>query len=130
MSGPAPVAAAAAAGPPLEIIALEEVPPPPRGVHQTAPSDCSSVPSSSDYSESAPESAEDDAGPSSEDEDECSSYCSSDAGDLLEHKYTYTCGSRLDRVLAWRDNFAKAMGMLPADHHGQSRDASVPVCIS
>ncbi|KAI0077743.1 hypothetical protein K474DRAFT_1661344 [Panus rudis PR-1116 ss-1] len=38
---------------------------------------------------------------------------------MLERNYAVcddTYGTRLNRVLVWRENFAKAMGLLPDDH--------------
>lgn len=99
-----------------EVIQLVEVPAPPRQQKQQQqhPSTItsSSLPSSSVYSDSCSSEAE-----SEESEPVCSSYCSSDedvaaiqeAGSYACYDDTYT--TRLGRVLAWRDGFAKAMGV-------------------
>lgn len=67
---------------------------------------CSSEASSSSYSSSCSSSSS-----SSEEEEGCTSYCSSDMEDMEESGHGYyddTFGTRLSRVLAWRD---RAMGV-------------------
>lgn len=104
---------------PIKVIQLEEVEAPPPMPHRSS-SSSASVPLTSAYSDSydSEDDYEDEESESEEDESECSSYCSSDAEDMQERNiavYDDTYGTRLSRVLAWRDNFAKATGILPDD---------------
>ena len=78
----------------------------------------SSVPYSDSDDSEDDEDEDEDMSESEEEESECSSYCSSDAEDMQERNiavYDDTYGTRLSRVLAWRDNYAKAIGLLPDD---------------
>ena len=89
-----------------EVIQLVEVPAPPPAKHPSTITS-SSVPSSSAYTESCAETSE-----SEEEDSEASSYCSSEEGDEAARAcYDDTYGTRLSRVLAWRDGFAKALGV-------------------
>lgn len=100
-----------------EVIQLVEVSAPPP-LQQPSTITSASVPSSSFYSESC-ESSETD----SEEDEDATSYCSSDDDmeDNSQGYYDDTYGTRLGRVLAWRDSFAKAMGV--AITSGQSSRA-------
>ncbi|KAK7689308.1 hypothetical protein QCA50_007099 [Cerrena zonata] len=107
---------------PIKVIQLEEVEAPP--VPQRSSSSSASVPLTSAYSDSydSEDDYDDDdthsESESEEEESECSSYCSSDEEDMQERNnavYDDTYGTRISRVLAWRDNFAKAVGVLPDD---------------
>ncbi|KAI8985621.1 hypothetical protein BD414DRAFT_515402 [Trametes punicea] len=88
----------------VEVIQLIEVPPPPPRSHPYA----SSLASSSLVSSSCHSSDAD--ADSDEDESLCSSYCSSDDDSDAPQAPVYddTFKTRLDRVLAWREGFAKA----------------------
>lgn len=102
---------------PIKVIQLEEVEAPPPMPHRSNTSDTSVPYSDSDDSEDDYDEDED-MSESEEEESECSSYCSSDAEDMQERNiavYDDTYGTRLSRVLAWRDNYAKAIGLLPDD---------------
>ena len=104
----------------VEIIQLIEVDaPPPR---QLASDFASSSASSSSASQSASSSSSHsgsgsdycETSESEESESVCTSYCSSDEEEMKERKimfYDDTYSTRLSRVLAWRENFAKAMGI-------------------
>ncbi|KAI0796176.1 hypothetical protein C8Q75DRAFT_364943 [Abortiporus biennis] len=99
----------------LEIIQLVEVDAPPR--QQPSSFASSSVPSSSAYSASSTSSdfdPDDEQQQSEEEESVVSSYCSSDEEEMVERKigpYDDTYGTRINRILTWRENFAKAMGV-------------------
>lgn len=124
---------------PIKVIQLEEVEAPP--VPQRSSSSSASVPLTSAYSDSydSEDDYDDDdthsESESEEEESECSSYCSSDEEDMQERNnavYDDTYGTRISRVLAWRDNFAKAVGVLPDDserpfHSNPSISYSVPI---
>ena len=91
-----------------EVIQLVEVSAPPQATHPSTIT-TSSVPSSSAYTESCSEESEADE----EEESAVSSYCSSDEGDEAARAYyDDTYGTRIKRVLAWRDGAAKALGAL------------------
>ncbi|KAH9893232.1 hypothetical protein C8Q73DRAFT_666015 [Cubamyces lactineus] len=97
----------------VEVIQLIEVPPPPPRTHPYSSSFASSsFASSSSY----------DSSDSEEDESVCSSYCSSDEESEANQPPAYddTYKIRLNRVLAWREGFAKAVG-------GVDEDVSLPV---
>ena len=91
----------------VEVIQLIEVPPPPPRSHPYT----STLDSDSFASSSSCESSDDD---SEEDESVCSSYCSSEENLAPEQAPTYddTYKTRLNRVLAWREGFAKATAHL------------------
>jgi len=100
----------------VEIIQLVEVdaPPPPRRSPSTFTS--SSEPSSSYSSNDSYGSSEFDP---EEEEVAATSYCSSDEEEMEERKiafYDDTFPTRLNRVIAWRDGFAKAMGVSLSNH--------------
>ncbi|EKM50113.1 uncharacterized protein PHACADRAFT_264663 [Phanerochaete carnosa HHB-10118-sp] len=89
-----------------EVIQLVEVSAPPPAPHPSTIT-TSSVPSSSAYTESCSEESVSDE----DEESAVSSYCSSDEGDEATRAcYDDTYGTRLKRVLAWRDRAAKALG--------------------
>lgn len=99
----------------VEIIQLVEVEaPPPR---QLASDFASSSASSSSSPSSSPSHSEEEWVESSESEESeslCTSYCSSDEEEMKERKIMFhddTYGTRLSRVLAWRESFVKAMGI-------------------
>ncbi|KAH9939147.1 hypothetical protein B0H21DRAFT_757325 [Amylocystis lapponica] len=92
----------------LEIIQLIEVPAPPRA--QRSSTKFSSSVASSSYTSSSSSSTN----PDSVEESAISSYCSSDAEDCCVSVPDDTYTTRLKRVLAWRENHAKATG-LPLD---------------
>ncbi|KAI0731109.1 hypothetical protein C8Q76DRAFT_350020 [Earliella scabrosa] len=89
----------------VEVIQLIEVPPPPPRSHPYT-----STLASSSFASSSCESSDDD---SEEDDSVCSSYCSSeedsDVGQAPSYDDTYK--TRLNRVLAWREGFAKAQAV-------------------
>ncbi|KAI0700145.1 hypothetical protein C8T65DRAFT_580553 [Cerioporus squamosus] len=90
----------------VEVIQLIEVPPPPPRSHPYT-----STLDSDSFASSSCESSDDD---SEEDESVCSSYCSSEENLDAHQAPTYddTYKTRLNRVLAWRDGFAKATAHL------------------
>ncbi|GJE93270.1 hypothetical protein PsYK624_094290 [Phanerochaete sordida] len=101
-----------------EVIQLVEVSAPPPATHPSTIT-TSSVPSSSAYTESCSEDSDADE----EDESAVSSYCSSAEGDdPARAYYDDTYGTRIKRVLAWRDGSAKALGapMESPAHKGPS----------
>lgn len=95
--------------PTVEIIQLIEVPPPPPRSHPYT-----STIASSSFASSSCDSSDND---SEEDESVCSSYCSSEEDLDADQAPTYddTYKTRLHRVLAWRDGFAKAAAMVDPD---------------
>ncbi|RPD64475.1 hypothetical protein L227DRAFT_608132 [Lentinus tigrinus ALCF2SS1-6] len=99
----------------VEVIQLIEVPPPPPRSHPYT-----STLDSDSFASSSCESSDDD---SEEDESVCSSYCSSEENLVVDQPPTYddTYKTRLNRVLAWRDGFAKATAQFLADD-----DAALP----
>ena len=103
-----------------EVIQLVEVSAPPTIEHPSTITE-TSMPSSSSYSSSC--SSEDE----SEDDEDCSSYCSSDPEEMEESAHGYyddTYSTRLRRVNAWRDGFAKAMGAaITSGEHTPARSA-------
>ncbi|KAI1796722.1 hypothetical protein LXA43DRAFT_1089805 [Ganoderma leucocontextum] len=95
--------------PTVEIIQLIEVPPPPPRSHPYT-----STIASSSFASSSCDSSDNN---SEEDESVCSSYCSSEEDPDADQAPTYddTYKTRLHRVLAWRDGFAKASAMEDPD---------------
>lgn len=88
-----------------EVIQLVEV---------SAPQPSLQHPYSSEAFSSCYSSSSDSSETDSEDDEGCTSYCSSDPEEMEESGHGYyddTYGTRLSRVLAWRDGFAKAMGV-------------------
>ncbi|TFK90834.1 hypothetical protein K466DRAFT_484048 [Polyporus arcularius HHB13444] len=90
----------------VEVIQLIEVPPPPPRSHPYT-----STLDSASFASSSCESSDDD---SEDDDSVCSSYCSSEENLDAHQAPTYddTYKTRLNRVLAWRDGFAKATAQL------------------
>ena len=89
-----------------EVIQLIEVAAPPPAAHPSTIT-TSSMPSSSAYTQSC---SSEGSGCDEDDESAVSSYCSSDEGDEAARAcYDDTYGTRLKRVLAWRDHHAKAV---------------------
>ncbi|KDQ50159.1 hypothetical protein JAAARDRAFT_200245 [Jaapia argillacea MUCL 33604] len=108
----------------VEIIQLEEVPPP--SVRHPVPSTSSSAPSSSSAGSSFYSSTFDEE----EEESVCSSYCSSVSQEQVapevEEKSSMavlddTYAARMKRIHAWRENFAKEMGISYSDSSISSR---------
>ncbi|KAM5530828.1 hypothetical protein V8D89_015518 [Ganoderma adspersum] len=95
--------------PTVGIIQLIEVPPPPPRSHPYT-----STMASSSFASSSCDSSDND---SEEDESVCSSYCSSEEDLDADQAPTYddTYKTRLHRVLAWRDGFAKATAVVDPD---------------
>ena len=91
-----------------EVIQLVEVSAPPPQTHPSTIT-TSSMPSSSAYTESCSSDGDE---CDEEDESAVSSYCSSDEGDEAARAcYDDTYGTRLKRVLAWRDAFTKGVAL-------------------
>lgn len=89
-----------------EVIQLIEVAAPPPAAHPSTIT-TSSMPSSSAYTQSCSSEGSEEC--EEEDESAVSSYCSSDEGDDAARACDDdTYGTRLKRVLAWRDHHAKA----------------------
>ncbi|KAI0698347.1 hypothetical protein BC835DRAFT_664779 [Cytidiella melzeri] len=98
-----------------EVIQLIEVPAPTQQQHLSDIT--SSSVASSSYSDSDSSAAD------SDESESCSSYCSSDeeAFEGSSHGcYDDTYNTRLSRVAAWRDSFAKAMGVAFNSAHSKS----------
>ena len=90
-----------------EVIQLIEVAAPPPAAHPSTIT-TSSMPSSSAYTQSC---SSEGSGCDEDDESAVSSYCSSGEGDEAARAYyDDTYGTRIKRVLAWRDGSAKALG--------------------
>ncbi|THH30515.1 hypothetical protein EUX98_g3687, partial [Antrodiella citrinella] len=103
----------------VEVIQLIEVDaPPPRQIPSdfasSSASSSSADSSSSSHAQSEVSEEECESSASEESESVCSSYCSSDEEEMKERKIMFfddTYGTRLTRVLAWRESFAKATGI-------------------
>ncbi|KAH8103923.1 hypothetical protein BXZ70DRAFT_672571 [Cristinia sonorae] len=100
----------------VEVIQLIEVeaPPPQQPASDFASSSASSSSSSCSSGSESAASETCETSESEESESVCTSYCSSDEEEMKERKimfYDDTYGTRLNRVLAWRDSFAKSMGI-------------------